>query len=107
MDADVLQSVLGRPVAPECVRPARLSGFRRVTVLGRTYPMLLPHPLSCVDGQLIFGLGIVDFRRLDRYEGREYRLGAIHVQGPDGQDCAALAYFCRQGIATDGRPWSP
>lgn len=105
MDAETLHFVLGRPVAPECVLPARLLGYQRRTIRGREYPMLVRRTDASVEGLVILNLDAADWRRLDAYEGPEYRQAAVTVIAPVGP-LSARVFFCRKGVAHDGRPWS-
>ncbi|EME68288.1 putative avirulence induced gene (AIG) protein [Paramagnetospirillum caucaseum] len=105
MDGDVLAAVLGRRLAPDSMEPARLAGWRRVAIAGRTYPMLTPHPTGGVDGLLAHGLDGNDRRRLDHYEGAEYRAGMLTVRRADGSETAAETYLCRPEVAAGREEW--
>jgi hypothetical protein len=103
MDGDVLEAVLGHPMPADGLEPARLSGWKRVAIAGCAYPMLIPHPTGSVDGYLARGLSGQDRRRLDHYEGPEYRAGIVMVRLPgNGQATEAETYLCRAGV-TPGR----
>jgi len=101
MDDEVRRAVVGRAIA---VAPAWASGFRRVFVAGRDYPMLLRRAGGRVDGVLTGALETAAIRRLDAYEGREYRLGPIRAEC-GGELVAAFAYFCRPGVVAGDRDW--
>lgn len=101
MDPDVLCRVLGEPLSPRQLAPAAIRHFRRVTVGGRRYPMLLPHPGGMVDGLAASGLSQRQARRLSIYEGSEYLL--VPVRLADGQ--AAAVYLTKQGTGIDPRSW--
>lgn len=105
MDGDVLAAVLGRPVTPDSMEPARLRGWRRVGIAGRTYPMLTPHATGTVDGLLVHGLDQGDCARLDHYEGPEYRVGLLTVRRGDGREVAAETYLCRPEIMAGRDEW--
>jgi hypothetical protein len=105
MDEDVLSAVLGHPVAAEMTEPARLAGWRRTNIAGRTYPMLVPHPTGAVEGLLVHGLDERDRRRLDHYEGPEYRVGCVKVRRRDGNEVMAESYLCPPGVAGGRAEW--
>jgi len=105
MDADVLAAVLDRPVGPDSMQPARLNGWRRVALPGRTYPMLIPHPTGTVNGLLAIGLDQRDRDRLDHYEGPEYRVGLLTVRLGDGSGVEAETYLCSPDIPPGDVEW--
>jgi len=101
IDADVRQAVVGRPLP---VETATAAGFVRVFIAGRTYPMLLPKATGRVGGVLTPPLEDAALRRLNAYEGPEYRLRPITVETATGT-VTAHAYFCRHGVAAGRREW--
>lgn len=105
MDEDVLSAVLGHPVAAELMEPARLTGWRRTNMAGRTYPMLRPHSTGAVEGLLVHGLDERDRRRLDHYEGPEYRVGCLMVRRRGGSEVMAESYLCPPGVAGSREEW--
>lgn len=106
MDGDVRDAVLGHPIPTDALEPAWLSGWKRVAIPGRTYPMLIPHPTGKVEGCLVQGLGEMDRRRLDHYEGPEYRLGRVMVRLPrSGQMAEAATYLCPAGMTPGREEW--
>jgi gamma-glutamylcyclotransferase (GGCT)/AIG2-like uncharacterized protein YtfP len=67
LDTDFLARLLEHEVEAE---PARLDGFRVVTLERFDWPVLVPDDTgSSVAGHLFRGLGREDLRRLDLYEG--------------------------------------
>lgn len=105
MDEDVLAAVLGRPAAPQTLEPARLSGWRRLTIAGRTYPMLIPHATGTVEGLLAHGLDERDRSRLDFYEGPEYRVGLLPVRAADGDEVSAEVYLGLNDVVASRNEW--
>lgn len=105
MDADVLATVLGHTADALRMEPARLDGWRRSAIAGRTYPMLIPHPTGAVDGLLVHGLDERDRGRLDYYEGPEYRVGCLMVRTRDGNEVMAESYLCAPGVAGGREEW--
>jgi hypothetical protein len=92
VDPDILGLVIGRPVEPGELEPARLFGFRRVRVQGASYPMLVPDPAGRVEGRLWRGGTAEERARLDAYEGPGYRLEPVVVETASGDRAAALVY---------------
>ncbi|CUW38421.1 putative avirulence induced gene (AIG) protein(AIG2-like,11-111) [Magnetospirillum sp. XM-1] len=105
MDEDVLAAVLGHPAAAGRMEPARLVGWRRTNIAGRTYPMLIPHPTGTVEGVLVHGLDERDRRRLDHYEGPEYRVGCVQVRTGGGNEVMADSYLCPPGVPGGREEW--
>ena len=103
LSARVRNLVIGRALP---AIPARLSGYRRVTLSGRDYPGLVPAPQAAVEGRLVEGLGIADLARLDRYEGDEYRRCLLRVSTASGPR-HAWVYLPRPDVPVSRRPWSP
>jgi hypothetical protein len=105
LDCDLLRAVLGRPPPNGGGESARLPGFRRVVVAGRTYPTLIRRTGGWVAGRLLAGLGREDWRRLVRYEGRDYRLRRMSVRRADGRLVAAHLFLCHPSVPTGRRSW--
>jgi hypothetical protein len=79
IDADVRRAVLG-PAAPRQVEAALLRGWRRVSVPGKTYPIVLADPQASVAGVLARGLTPAARRRLERYEDADlYTVAEVEV----------------------------
>jgi hypothetical protein len=106
MDGDVQEAVLGHPVPADALEPACLSGWKRVAIAGRAYPMLIPHATGKVEGCLVQGLSELDRLRLDHYEGPEYRLGIVMVRlSRSGTMAEAAAYLCPAGVTSSREEW--
>lgn len=107
IDADVRRAVMGR-YAPQVVEPARLQGWRRVAVPGKTYPMIVADGGEFVDGVLARGLGPVARRRLERYDDDDlYELVPVEVV-PAGRrrPVAALVFVAKPALRPRGvRAW--
>lgn len=106
MDPAVRAIVLGEAEPDGNVRRGRALGFRRVFVPGRSYPMLRPHPAGRVEGILVDGISPLGLRRLEIYEGPEYRLVALTVEDGTGNRVEAKAFLCPPGLAPGRRPWT-
>lgn len=106
LDRDILSFVIGRPVDPGALEPARLRGFRRVRVEGASYPMLVPDPGGCVEGALWRPRGAADLARLDAYEGPAYRRARVEVDTVAGGRVPAEAYRAVPGaLEPTDEPW--
>jgi hypothetical protein len=106
MDDEVLAVVLGREPRGLRTEPASLSGFRRLTVKGESYPTLRPDPEAGFRGLLVWDLSAHEVARVAFYEGEEYRLRDLSVTRADGTAQRALAFAADQGLATEGE-WEP
>lgn len=104
MDGDVRAAVCGCPL--DSVRPARLSGYQRVFMRGRDYPMLVRSPGGVVDGVLVTGVDDRCAARLTRYEGDEYVTRSVDVILVDGAAVRACLYMARPGVAARLRVWT-
>jgi hypothetical protein len=85
--------------------PARLSGFRRVTLRGTPYPTLL-RGAGVVDGLFLPRLPPAALARLSAYEGPSYLLVPIRVATPRGPRRARawMAPAWRAERNSHGRP---
>ncbi len=106
MDPDVLRVVLGRPWPTDLLQQAEITGFRRVHLPGRNYPMLLPHHGSGrVSGLLVHGLDADAVHRLVVYEGREYHLVPHLVTDAEGYAVRAGVFLCDRSVPPGHRDW--
>lgn len=103
-DPDILAAVLGRPVAADETVPAILTGWARVPVAGRPYPMLIRRPDARVEGLVMRRVSGRDRAALDRYEGPEYWVDTLEVTTADGPE-AATVYLCRPGVRPGPGSW--
>ena len=62
------------------VRPAMLQNYRRHKVRHADYPAIIPHHGSRVRGSYVTGLNDQDIRRLDIFEGSQYKRDVVSVQ---------------------------
>lgn len=77
----VIRALIGRvPVA----RPATLPDYRRGQLVRRRWPGVTPEPGTATSGTLYEGLTARELKRLDRYEGAEYRRAAVRVRVSTG-----------------------
>ena len=106
-DPDLLAGVLGRPIRPGTIHPARAPGFKTVHYPGRIYPALVRSPGAGAEGLLIVGLSPFERDLLDAYEGEEYRRGPIATMLVDEPELhEADAYLPVIAIPTDAHEWS-
>lgn len=104
-DAEVQALVLGRRPPAE---PARLSGYVRIGLPGRSYPMLRRKLGGSVRGLLVDGLTAADLIRIAHFEGPAYRLQQTRVRDRSGGCLSAWVCLPDRSGAGGGpaRPWS-
>lgn len=106
MDPQVRRLVIGRDPAAGRIEAAVLEGFRRVSVAGRPYPMLLPHRCGRVSGMLLHDLEADAVRRLIAFEGAEYHAAPVTVAARPGRLVTAAAFLADRSVAPSRRGWS-
>lgn len=105
MDAHVRRLVLGR-YAPRHAEPATLRGWRRVSVIGKTYPVIVADGRAAVEGILVRGLNAAARRRLEHYEGDLYEVANVEAILADRRRLPALAFVAGSGRSTrTSRGW--
>lgn len=100
-DMEVRTGVLGHPVS---ATPCVARGWQTVYYPGELYPALVTADDHSVEGLLLESLSEADQRRLDAFEGDQYRRDIMSVEGAVGT-IAALAYFPTAQIAADAPEW--
>lgn len=106
MDRQILAAVLHRPVDPRRLRPALLTGYRRVLHRAATYPVLIADKAAEVDGILATGLTAGDARRLAGYEGPDYRLASLPVRAGAGGTVNAGVFLPVGDEVASAVPWN-
>lgn len=101
-DPDVRAAVLGRQPAAEA--RGRLHGHVALTVIGDSYPVLVPRAGAATSGAILSGLSRADWLALDRYEGPGYRRLPVRVATSGGM-FAAEAYFPTRGLKAGDAAW--
>lgn len=86
---EIAAKVVGR--VPR-VAPATLHGYRRIRLRDRPYPAIRRARAAHVSGHLLSGLTGKQLRRIDAYEGREYRRQRVRVRLPGGARVTAWTY---------------
>jgi gamma-glutamylcyclotransferase (GGCT)/AIG2-like uncharacterized protein YtfP len=105
LDPDVRRQVLGRGAGALAVEPAVLSGYRRVYVRGKTYPVVVPDPASAVEGCLMRGLDRRAAQRLIAFETDEYDLVERTVITASGGIVACRVFVAGRRALPSVRPW--
>ena len=106
MDLDLLAYLLERPVDLDDLRPATITGFRRVRALGASYPVLVPHEDGVVEGRLLRRVTARDIARINHYESGEYLAELRHVVTAGGCKVAAWLYLGLDHLRASDEPWS-
>jgi hypothetical protein len=106
LEPRVLALVTGLAIGAEDLIPARLAGFRRVRVQGKSYPTLVEDPLTEVVGAIWRGRHPAAIARLNAYEGDSYS-GELHqVTLADGTVLPAWVYLTRpELLQPSAEPW--
>lgn len=106
LDPDVRRIVLQQDIPADRVEDAAISGFRRVYVPGRNWPMLLAHHGSGrVEGVLLHGLDAAAVHRLVVFEGDEYHLVPMPVSDSEGYVVRAGAFLVDRKVPPGHRDW--
>ncbi len=87
----LLEVVLGRPVDPAHLEPARAIGFATLRLATEAYPMLLPAEKREAEGVIFHGPTAADVARLRFFEEAEYALSPITVV--TGRGPVETSYF--------------
>lgn len=99
---DVMEVVVGRRFSGA---PARLLGYRRGRVLGRTYPAIVAAETETTEGVVFEDVDDEALARLDVFEGSLYVREWLTLEPGDG----AFGYVIAPGkehLLSD-RPWCP
>lgn len=78
-DREVLDLVIGRPVADDETEAVDLPGYRLARVVEEPYPALVEDAGARVPGLLVRGLDAVESARVAWFEGREFAPRAVEV----------------------------
>ncbi len=85
----VMSALIGR--VPRCC-PARLAGYARYKVRSRSYPGIVRHLNSSVDGLVYFDLTYDELAILDAFEDDLYVREVVYVDIREGCSTSARAY---------------
>jgi len=105
LDPDVRRQVLGRAAGALPVEDAVLTGYRRVYVRGKTYPVVVPDPASAVEGCLMRGLDRRAAERLIAFETDEYDLVERTVMTASGKTIRCRVFVAGRRAAPSVQPW--
>lgn len=105
MDPQVLSWVTGVPFDPIRLRPAVLSGFRRVYVADVSYPAIYADPESDVTGCLVRGISAAAANRIDQFENDGYDRQNLRVRTANGGDVPAAVYVAGKRMALTDQDW--
>jgi hypothetical protein len=104
-DRDILETVLGRPVAADGFALARLAGYRLARLRGDSFPLLLSAPGASVEGVVVEGLAGRDIERIAFYESIEYEPRAVEVTLAGEGAVEARVFVGSPAAAHDGEDW--
>lgn len=90
-------------------RTAVLSGYKRLSVKGETYPGLVASPDGSVEGMVYLDVTTQDMQRLDRFEGEYYKKIPVTVTADDDRVLDAEVYLFKQSYKNmlSDTPWDP
>jgi hypothetical protein len=104
-DPDMLRVVLGRPLVPHALHPARAPGFHAVHYPQRAYPALVRVPGAAAEGLVITDLTPFERDLLDAFEGAEYLRQPIPVMIEEDL-FEADAYLPAISVPASNTAWS-
>ena len=106
MDPALLAWVLGRRVAPRALLPARLHGWRRSSVEGFSFPLVLRRRGQSVEGVVVERISSADLRRLVAYEGEDYGLSRAAAATSEETSLPVFLFTPRPGrLKATSRSW--
>ena len=105
LDPDVRAAVLGTAARHRPVEPAVLRGYRRLTMRGCSYPVIVRDARGEVPGVLMQGLSRADFAKLRDYETDEYRAIAAPVLTSSGRCILATVFVASARALPSPLPW--
>ena len=87
--------------------PAFLPGYARYEIRGVPYPGLVRQKEAAVSGMLYFNVDDVDLRKLDIFEGAEYRRETVTVSLSADYNVVAETYVFMVPERLTMRTWDP
>ncbi len=105
LDPGVRAAVVGREVPDAAGEPAVLHGYKRVSVRGVTYPVILPDASDVVRGTVFRGFDAYECARLSRFEGERYGAHRREVALEAGATDRPWVYVPVRRVPALPRPW--
>ena len=107
MDPDLLSWVIGRVIAPAALRPAIVPGYRRSSVRGANFPVVLRDPTASVEGVVLRDVNVAERQRLADFEGDSYAIVPSLAEFRDRPTEPVLLFEPKTGaFSATSRPWS-
>lgn len=86
---------------------AELSGYRRLAIVGESYPGIVDAKPGKVAGVLYCDVSAADLQALDDFEGSDYRRCSVAVTMPDGMPILAQTYVYLLPLRLATHDWDP
>ena len=86
---------------------AALAGYRRLAIVGETYPGIVEATSDKVAGVLYCDVSDADLQALDDFEGIDYRRSSISVTTSDGMVMPAQTYVYILPLRLATHDWDP
>jgi hypothetical protein len=107
MDPDLLSRGIGRMIVPGALSPALVHGYRRSSVRGTNFPVVLRDSTASVEGVVLREVSVVERERLADFEGDRYVLVPSLAEFRDRPLEPVLLFEPKAGaFAATGKPWS-
>jgi len=105
MFPEIQRKIIGR--CPKKQR-ATLHGYARYKIKDANYPAAIPEPESVIQGYVLFELTDEELKRIDQYEGAEYKRIPVSVSLEDGTSFETFAYILKEEFRDEIIPvhWS-
>ena len=87
--------------------PAHVEQHGRFAIDGEDYPGMVPRADSRVTGVVYLDVDSLDLRRLDQFEGDDYRREVVTVTGRDGEVREAETYVYLRADRLLPAAWEP
>ena len=105
MDPDVCRAVLGDRAEALKVRPALLTGYRRVRASCGDYPVLVRRRGGYVEGLLVDGLDYAALLVVAHFEGKEYEPRRALIIDRNGRRVPAWLFLPNHVRLATNRSW--
>jgi hypothetical protein len=105
LDSRVRRAAIGPTADRLEARPAILHGWRRVRLVGRQYPVIVPAPGRSVEGCIVGPLPASAVARLVRFEGPEYEMAEVEVASTAGEALPARTFIGSGRVRATTTEW--